>query len=309
MLSPRLKQSIRIWILPIAMVGGIVFHNFMGAISFISPWLIGLMLFLTYCRLNPKDFRITKFSIVLLCVQLLGGIGIYFIISPFSDVLAQAAFICFFCPTATAAPVITGMLGGSITKLAAFSLLSNFSVALIAPIMFSLIGSHGHAEHLSFLHITGLISIKVVPIILGPLVLALLLEWISPKLHDKCASRQDISFYVWAVSLFIVVGNAVSYVLTHLSTNPTEGTQMFYLALISLVICLIQFYVGRKIGNKYGDKVVGAQGLGQKNTVLAIWMSLTFMNPLSSVGPAAYVAWQNTINSLQLWLKARRTSV
>ena len=56
----------------------------------------------------------------------------------------------------------------------------------------------------------------------------------------------------------------------------------------------------------YGDPISGAQGLGQKNTVLAIWLSLTYLNPISSVGPAAYIAWQNTINSIQLYLKQRR---
>ena len=33
--------------------------------------------------------------------------------------------------------------------------------------------------------------------------------------------------------------------------------------------------------------------LGQKNTVLAIWMAYTYLNPLSSVGPGSYVLWQN----------------
>jgi BASS family bile acid:Na+ symporter len=71
----------------------------------------------------------------------------------------------------------------------------------------------------------------------------------------------------------------------------------------------LQFYIGRRIGRHCGDKIAGAQGLGQKNTVLAIWMSLTFLNPISAVGPAAYVAWQNTINSLQLYFKARKGEI
>lgn len=294
--------------LPIAMLGGILFHNFMGMISFLSPWLIALMLFLTYCRLNPKDFRLTGFSTVLLAVQIIGGVGLYFVLSPFNELLAQTAFICIFCPTATAAPVITGMLGGSISRLAAFSLLSNFTVAILAPVMFSIIGAHGHSEQFSFLQVTGLISLKVVPLILGPLVLALVIERISPKLHGDIAAHQDISFYVWAVSLFIVVGNAVSYVIGHLSSNPEEGLSMVYIAAVSLAACLVQFYIGRKIGLRYGDKVAGAQGLGQKNTVLAIWMALTFLNPVSSVGPAAYVAWQNTINSIQIWIKTKKSA-
>jgi BASS family bile acid:Na+ symporter len=63
------------------------------------------------------------------------------------------------------------------------------------------------------------------------------------------------------------------------------------------------------MGAACGDKVAGTQGLGQKNTVLAIWMALTYLNPISSVAPAAYVAWQNTINSLQLYFKAKHSKI
>lgn len=292
--------------LPIAMLGGIVFHNYIGYLSPLSPYLIGLMLFFTYCRLKPREMKVTKFSLVLLSIQIGGGIGIYFLLSPFNELMAQTAFICMFCPTATAAPVITGMLGGSISRLAAFSLVSNFAVALLAPALFTYIGEHGHGNDLSFLYVTGLISLKVIPIILGPLLLALAVELLWPRLHADIASHQDVSFYVWAVSLFIVVGNAVSYIVRHLSENGNDGLLMIQLALVSLLLCLLQFYVGRKVGRRFGDKISGAQGLGQKNTVLAVWMALTFLSPITSIGPAAYVAWQNTINSLQLWFKTKR---
>lgn len=81
---------------------------------------------------------------------------------------------------------------------------------------------------------------------------------------------------------------------------------MLLLAGLSLVVCCLQFYIGRRIGRACGDKIAGAQGLGQKNTVLAIWMALTYLHPIASVAPAAYVAWQNTINSAQLYIKAKR---
>ena len=78
------------------------------------------------------------------------------------------------------------------------------------------------------------------------------------------------------------------------------------MAVLSLLVCCLQFYIGRKLGKLNGDKIVGAQGLGQKNTVLAVWMCLTFFNPVTSVGPAAYIAWQNIINSYQLYLKSKK---
>ena len=87
-----------------------------------------------------------------------------------------------------------------------------------------------------------------------------------------------------------------------------ELGDMIWLALGSLVVCCAQFYIGRRIGGAFGDKIAGAQGLGQKNTILAIWVAMTYLNPLSSVAPAAYVAWQNIINSSQIYFKQRRDS-
>lgn len=82
--------------------------------------------------------------------------------------------------------------------------------------------------------------------------------------------------------------------------------EMIVVALAAGVACGLQFYLGRKIGGRCGDKIAGAQGLGQKNTVLAIWLALAYLDPVASVGPAAYIAWQNTINSLQIYYHDKR---
>ncbi len=304
----RIRAMLKPWMLPIAMAGGIVFHNAMDYLAVLSPYLIFIMLLITYCKINPSELRITRLSWSLLAVQVLGGIGVYMLLRPLGETLAQAGFICVFCPTATAAPVITGMLGGSMPRLATFSLVSNFTVAITAPLLFTLMGAHGHGAELSFIEVAGLISLKVVPLILGPLLLAMALKITAPRVHKAIATRQGLSFYIWAVSLFIVVGKAVSYVIAHIGEPGAGGALMLAIAGISLVVCCLQFAIGRRVGRRCGDKIAGAQGLGQKNTVLAIWMALTFLNPVSSIGPAAYVAWQNTINSIQLWLKARRES-
>lgn len=295
-----LRQKLKPWMLPISMVAGILFHDFMGRIEFIAPYLIFIMLFITFCRVKPSEFRITRLSWGLLSVQILGAIAVYFCLLPFSPDLAQGTFICVFCPTATAAPVITGMLGGSVPRLATFSIISNLTVAILAPIFFTLIGTDAQ---IGFIDSLTTISIKVMPLIILPLILALILLKVAPKVHHAVADRQAISFYIWAVSLFIVVGRAVSFIMDEPAGAVPE---MILLAILSGAVCCAQFWIGRKIGRRCGDKIAGAQGLSQKNTVLAIWMALTYLNPVSSVAPAAYVAWQNTINSAQLYFKARR---
>ena len=297
----KIRQSIKPWMLPIAMLGGILFHDFIDKIQFLSPYLIFVMLLISYCRVRPKEFKVTSLSWGLLSVQIGAAIASYLLLAPVNIDLAQGTMICFLCPTATAAPVITGMLGGSVPRLATFSIISNVSVAILAPMLFSIIGSHG--TEMSFIDGFLIIASKVGPLIIAPLALAFLLLATAPKVHHAIATRQSLSFYIWAVTLFIVVGRAVSFVLAEPADRIPE---MIGLGVLSLAACLIQFAAGRIIGRACGDKIAGAQGLGQKNTVLAIWMALTYLNPISSVAPAAYIAWQNTINSLQLVSKTRQ---
>lgn len=297
-----LRNRIKPWMLPIAMVFGAIFHEQIGYLSPFAPYLIFIMLFITFCKVKLSEFTITHLSWALLFVQVFGALLVYFALLPFSKDLAVATFICVFCPTATAAPVVTGMLGGSVTRLATYSIVSNLTVAVLSPVLFSLLG--GNSE-ISLLSATLRISVKVVPLIIAPLALALLMRKVTPKLHHSISQHQSISFYIWSVSLLIVVGNAVSYIIRH----HENVLIMLLMAFSALVVCCLQFYVGRKFGCRYGDRIVGAQGLGQKNTVLAVWMALTFFHPVTSVGPAAYIAWQNIINSYQLWRKSKTSII
>jgi BASS family bile acid:Na+ symporter len=299
MKQQELLRRLKPWMLPGAMLAGVIFHNHMSRVEILAPYLIFVMLFITFCKVKPKELRITGLTWGLLSVQILGAIAVYLALLPLGEDIAQGTMICVFCPTATAAPVITGMLGGSVPRLATFSIVSNITVAVTAPLLFSAIGA-GDIDFVTSMH--G-IAVKVVPLIIAPLALALILLAVAPKAHSAVASKQSWSFYIWALSLFIVVGRAVSFVMSEPAGKIPE---MIAIALCSAAVCGAQFIIGRKIGRRCGDKIAGAQGLGQKNTVLAIWMALTYLNPISSVGPAAYVAWQNTVNSLQLYFKEKR---
>ena len=300
MKTSQFLQRLKPWMLPIAMAGGIVFHSFMEKVEFVAPYLIFLMLYITFCKADFHRMRLTRMSLLLLCVQIPGSLVAYYAFMPLGADVAQGAFICVFCPTATAAPVITAMLGGSISALIAYSIVSNISVALLAPVIFTFLGN---GAEVNFTDSVLTISAKVIPLILLPLAAAIVTGRISPRTRRAIAEHQQLSFYIWALSLFIVVGRAVTFVMA----EPVEmAPRMILIALVAGVMCVAQFYIGRRIGRACGDKIAGAQGLGQKNTVLAIWMALSYLNPISSVGPAAYIAWQNTINSLQLYFKSRK---
>ncbi|MCH5237215.1 MAG: transporter [Muribaculaceae bacterium] len=289
------RTKIKTLMLPIAMVGGAIFNPWMEYVTFLSPYLIFLMLFITFCKLKLNDFKPDKFEISLLLVQLLLSGIVYAATFFWNRTLAEGIFICVFIPTATAAPVITAMLGGSISKVATFSLISNAAAATLGPLILAAIGDH---PEITFLTSFKLILSQVFPLIILPLVLALLLRYFTPKIHSKVVEMQQLSFYLWAVSLFIVVGSCTSFAIKN--WTPDETGTMVMLALGALLVCLLQFKLGRTIGSKFGYKVSGGQSLGQKNTVLAVWLALAYLNPIASIAPASYVAWQNIINSWQL---------
>lgn len=289
------KSNLKSIMMPIAMVFGALFYQWIGYFTFLSPYLIFLMLFITYCKLKPSDFKPGKFEIFLIACQMSMAALAYGLTFFWNRTLAEGMLICFFIPTATAAPVITSMLGGSISRVATYSLICNAVVAIIGPLIFAELGEH---PEISFGESFLLILRQVFPLLLAPLVLALIIRKFLPKSHSFIVKRQEISFYLWVVALFIVVGSSTSFAIKNWTPEST-GT-MIMLAMGALLACLIQFKAGRKIGAIFGDKISGGQSLGQKNTVLAIWLALAYLNPMSSIAPAAYIAWQNLINSWQL---------
>lgn len=294
------QRRIKPFMLPIAIICGFLFYKPIAALQWMVPYLIFIMLFLTFCRVRPRDFRMDRMIWLLLAEQIIGSVILFYAIRPFGLSLAQSAMLCVLCPTATAAPVVTGMLGGSIVRVASYSIVCNTAVAIFAPFFFVVANPGADVD---FMAASLAIATKLAPMIVLPLASALLLYIFVPKAHAAIGKVQGVSFYLWAVSLCLVVGKAVGYIM---SEPPSEIPLMTAMAVVSALICVAQFAIGRKIGAACGDKISAAQGLAQKNTVLGIWMALNYLNPVSSIGAAAYIIWQNLINSLQLFYKSRK---
>ncbi len=293
-------QFIKKWTLPLAMLAGIVTYPWMSRLIVLTPYLIFAMLFLTFCKLHPREIRMRKAHIWLLFIQLAGSVAIYGLLQFYNPVVAQGAFVCILVPSATSSAVIVGMLGGNVSFLTSYLLLCNIVMAVAAPALLPLVSAQGDMGFLtSFLFICK----QVGPVLLVPLLLAWVIRYAAPKAHQKLLSIHQLSFYLWAVALTIVTASTVRFLVEQ--ENPDYKVEIS-MALISLVICVAQFLLGRCIGKHYGDPISAGQGLGQKNTILAIWMAQAYLNPLSSVVPAAYVLWQNVINSYQLWLRDKK---
>jgi len=151
---------------------------------------------------------------------------------------------------------------------------------------------------LSFFKSFLAISQHVFVLLFLPFALAMAMQKFTPKITDKIASYSGLSFYLWSLALCVVAGRTVVFIQKQ---DGQSHIIEIMVAIGALVVCVSQFMIGRAIGKKYDDTVAGGQGLGQKNTILAIWMAQIYLNPISSIGPGAYVLWQNIINSFQVW--------
>lgn len=285
--------------LPISMIGGLVFYQWIGAFQFVVPYLIFASLIISFCKVKPHEVRIKGVHIALILFQLIASWVVYLLLLPLNPVVAQGAFLCLLMPTASAAPVFTGMVGGSVSFVLAYSLLCNCTFSVVSPLFLNIISE---GCDMDFISDTIIIGERIFPMIIVPLLIAFALRYFLPKVHSKLVNNQSLSFYLWAVALFISVGNAVSFVIKR---GSEDYLTMIGMAVVSLVVCALQFLVGKYIGGKDGNSIAGGQALGQKNTILAIWVALTFMNPICSIAPASYILWQNSFNSYELFRRSK----
>ena len=282
--------------MPICMVVGVLLHDHIGVLDFLSPYLIAAMLFVTFTRVKAKELRLERIHTGQLAIQLVGSVALYLVLrwAGVNEIICQGAMICVFIPTAMASVVVGGMLGANVTTMTTFTLLSNMSVALVAPILFSFVGTH---TDMPFLTSFWLVLRRLLLLVVLPFVVAQLLGRVAPKTFDYVREHQSWSFYLWLISLTILMSSTTNFILS----QPSEYVGLeITMAVVAGVLCVGQFALGRWWGKRCGDKIAGGQSVGQKNTLLAILLAQSYLNPLSSVAPAAYIVWQNLINSFQL---------
>ena len=328
----------------LSMLIGALGYKYLLPLKPILPWLIFFMLFFTFCKVNPLDLRLHKWHGVVLAAQLLFSFLTYTLTLHFSGdpVLAQGLLMCFIMPTATAAPIIAGKMGGSIQNLTTFTLLSNFATAIIVPATFPLINP---AADMTFWPAFLLILSRVAPLLLGPFFSAWLVRAsfnayyrrkekiinhqssiINAKTFELPKGLAVVPFYLWVCSIVVLTSVVTETVVTN---YQSQITNILILLVCSFFICLLQFGLGKLIGywlpapskgKDYQDvlinpaaapknmnevsSITAGQAFGQKNTSLGVWMAQTYLDPLSALGAAAYIIWQNIFNSAQLFFVA-----
>ena len=273
-------------------------------VEVVQPVLIFLMLFITFCKVKMRELRwsrwhayalLMQISLFVLCTLLAHQCSMFNCQSSMVNgqwsILAQCAMLCFICPTATAAAVVTAKLGGNVGSLTTYTIFINLVAALLIPLVLPILNSQS-----LILNAQCSIFLRLFPLLIGPLLLALLLRWMWPRLTAKIASVAGMAFYIWAVSLTLAIAMSVK-ALVH---SRASAALLIGIAVVSAVACAVQFAFGHYVGKAHGDKVSATQSCGQKNTVFAIWLGYTFLNPLTALAGGFYSIWHNVYNSWQL---------
>ena len=312
-----LWKFFREFALPCSLVLGAVVYLIFANVPFLEPFgeavgphLISLMpvvlfclLYVTFCKIEIKEMKPKTWHFVLQLIRTslaaLMVLAIYLFGSNYDTKLVlEGAFICFICPTAAAVAVVTEKLGGSIGSLTTYTVIANVFTMIIIPTLFPMVEK---GADVSFLYMSMMVFRNVTTVLVVPLILALLSRRFLPKFVAQVKSVKDLGFYMWCFNLTILMGETLRNIL-HATVS---GWILALLLIVPLLVCLIQFCIGKAVGRHYGDSISAGQALGQKNTIVGIWLTLTFLNPLAAVAPGAYVVWQNFVNGWQLWYKEK----
>lgn len=152
-----LLRFIKNWTLPLAMLAGTAGYFFFaripllapakpclnGLIALLTPALIFAQLLLTFCKVEVHELKPKAWHGWLLLFQTVSCLAVaaLLVCCPMKEMyreVFEGAMVCLICPTATAAAVITGKLGGSASSLTTYTLLSNLLAAVAVPVGVSL---------------------------------------------------------------------------------------------------------------------------------------------------------------------------
>ena len=306
-------RFVKDWTLPAAMLAGTLIYMlfayvpsldcaarfFSPVFDTILPLFMFLILFVTFCKVDFRQLRpvawhfwVGLFQVLLVLVVV--GMILVWRMQGDALILMEALLMCIISPGATAAAVVTQKLGGSLEQMTTYTFISNFITVVLIPIFFPLIEK---SADISFMAAFLKILYQVCVVLLVPMLMAYVVKHHMHRFHRWVISVKDLSYYLWAASLMIVTGTTVKNIV-HADTTLWL---LLMIGALGLILCIVQFALGRFIGHYFHHVVEAGQALGQKNTAFAIWISYVYLNPLSSVGPGCYILWQNIINSFEIW--------
>jgi len=271
------------------------FHAF----SFLIQYLLMIMLFFAFLDIEFRPQAFQKSVLWVLFANVVVAFISYAVLASFDITLALAAFMTAIAPTAIAAPVIIGFIKGDIEYVVASVILTNVASALVVPIALPFLIS---AEvQISVWEVLR----PVLLVMFVPLILARLVSRLPPKTREFVRKGKRFSFPIWLLNLLIIIANASNFLR---NKNTDSASTLIIIALVSLVICIVNFGAGALLGGRRHWQEA-SQSLGQKNLSFVIWIALAFINPLVAMGPTFYIVYHHLYNSWSIYQFEKRRNL
>ena len=271
--------------------------EFKGAVKY----LLILMLYfscvnirLAELKLRAAHWRILAFNL-LFAIAVWGGFRLF---AP--RLLADACFFTAVAPTANAAPVIMGFLGGNVPFVVTAVLVTNLGIALAFTVLLPLVTGNFQLGFLAKV-VCDLFLVVGIPILAAAAT--------RRFYQDKPALRKGLgqfSFLLWIGVLLILTASTSGVIRS--GDGGLTLRQLLLIGALSLLICACNFTVGKLLGGS-DFRRESSQSLGQKNTTFTVLFALNYAGPAAAMGPAFYILWHNLWNGAQMLahdLRARR---
>jgi BASS family bile acid:Na+ symporter len=274
-----------------AMILGVIFYQ-----GYQFTWLVRysvmVMLFLAFLRVDFSlgVLRWTHLWVVLGILIL--PLAIFFLLRPFGIDLALSCFVIAMAPTAAGAPVIAAFLRSEVAYVTASVIFTTPVVGLVLPVVLPQIIPV--AEALRVGEVMGPTAILV----FGPLLASQLLRRGRPRWLPFFDRLRDVPFYLFITNIFIASGKASHFIRFEAEIS---WDHLAILATAVVATGLLLFKVGEKMIGRRDFPIENGLAIGRKNTMFALWVSLTFLSPLVALGPIFYIFFQNSYNGWQLY--------
>jgi BASS family bile acid:Na+ symporter len=267
--------------------------------SFLIRYLLMVMLFFAFLDLEVKPQMLRKSVLWVLLANVAVAFIAYAVLLPFDLTLALAGFMTAIAPSAIAAPVVISFIEGDVEFVVTSVMVTNIASAFIVPLALpSLLGTEIQISILEVLQ-------PVLVVMFLPLIVAQLVHLLPANTQALIRRGKAYSFPIWLANLFLISANASDFLR---NGNTDSISTLVMIALVSLVICMINFSVGALIGGRSHWQETG-QSLGQKNLSFVIWVALAFINPLVAMGPMFYILYHHVYNSWMIYRFERQRAV
>ncbi len=265
----------------------------------ISVWFIRISLMLMFFQicvqinLSKLKPHIEHFKILIL--NILMGLVPYFIFHELGyETLALATFFVGITTTANAAPVVMGFLDGKVEFVLTGFAITNIFIDIILIALLPFIAGNGSFDFALKVMLQLLMLVGI------PILLASFVRKFYKNARNVALRFRMFNFGLWCSTLFVIASSATEFFESKPDIPLTTALEI---ALISLIICTLNFWLGRISSSKKFAREA-SQTLGQKNTTLTIFLALVFGGEnaaLVALGPTFYVLWHNMYNALQMY--------